>query len=417
MRNMLIFHHVNGSENIQNIMNQFYPELTQDENQNACMIRVIEGMNKHSNAIQCSTVLKDHWLVLPTKDSNVYQSITQDRYVTSSDAYFMGTSKSIHQAPNLSKNETKSMIEHLKEAGGPESFSLMETYHDWLHEFKEDLDDHPVKNTLAETTKYVVKESGEKAHELFEATREYDKALKHYGSISHFKGKRGATLIKAAEEEVVKAHAHLQKHLLGAVAKKAKKIISTKGLSGHITKGLQAVHSPKAGMALAKQYKNAGTFLVESSTYTKWIGIGKFGKVIGAGVLAFNIGVVANETYETYKEGGDWEEKATEGGLGIVGGTGGEILGGAGMTAAAETIVSGVNAVRTASVLTDFLVSAEIGADIGAVGGVETGPGLIIIIPVCALIGGVAGAIVGEKAVKTAVKVVFDTVKKYVHFD
>ena len=47
--------------------------------------------------------------------------------------------------------------------------------------------------------------------------------------------------------------------------------------------------------------------------------------------------------------------------------------------------------------------------------GSATGPGLVFVVPVCALIGGVAGAIVGEKAVKTVVKVGYETIEKWIH--
>jgi len=355
MSEKIIVHCANsGFETVDDLIDMYYPELVEEKRRKA-MGAAIKRMNFHNGNMPFDSIGSFTFAILPHRSSSAFDYALTHNNPNETSCAFKASSQ-FETLPQLKREERNHVTGFAKDIGLKEVFHSASFYNDWLNQFKENLSESPVKDSIIVSTKRVIEQTSEHSAKVYEATLEFDKALKKYASSS------GKSLRQAAKSEVLEAHKNLQK----AIPKAIKERIN-KAEMGSLSRGMKAIKSPGNAMRSAARIGGSESFVMLDSEYTKAIRILKYGKYASNGLIFFDVGLNTVDVVQAYEKGEDWEELAWENGAGIVGSLAGAALG-------------------------EFIA------------GVASGPAAIFTVPVAA----VSGSILGEKAAKALVKVIYE---------
>ncbi|MES2615370.1 MAG: hypothetical protein V4591_08145 [Bdellovibrionota bacterium] len=309
MSDEIILHRINTHQKIDDLIEDFYPEFCTPYKRNA-IFEAIKGMNEHNGNVTRGFLPLGSWVLLPAYSSTAYCHIADQDVPSTGLSYVLATSP-IHGVHHV--RDTQSALHQGMKALGPQKMLATSTAtFDWWQEFHGNLAESPKKDTLLESSKYVIEKSGEHGASVYMATRSLDQALKKFGSAS------GREARQAAKQEVLSAHKQLQHELPKSVKKLVTHFADKRFTHTSHRRGLKALTSPGNAMRSATQLAGSDTLVIAGSDYTKMIKLMKHGEHIGKGFIALDIATNTFDVVEAYEKDENWKGLAFEDSAGLV---------------------------------------------------------------------------------------------------
>ncbi|MES2614211.1 MAG: hypothetical protein V4591_02230 [Bdellovibrionota bacterium] len=334
MPDEIILHQINTHQKIDDLIEDFYPEFCTPHKRNA-ISEAIRGMNEHNGNVTRGLLPLNSWVLLPAYSSSVYGHIVDQEAPSAGLCYVLATSP-IHGIHHL--RDTQSVLHQGMKALGPQKMlaTSVATF-DWWQEFHGNLTESPKKDTLLESSKYIIEKSGEHGASVYVATRSLDQALKKFGLAS------GREARQIAKQEVLSAHKQLQHELPKSVKKLVTHFADKKFTKTSYRRGFRALTSAGNAMRSATKFAGSDTLVIAGSDYTKMIKLMKYGEHVGKGFIALDIATSTVEVVGAYEKGENWKELAFEDSAGLIfssiGGLAGGVLGFASATVCAPCVV------------------------------------------------------------------------------
>ena len=202
MSREIILHQINTHQNLNDIIEDFYPEFCTPDKKPA-ILDAIQGMNAHNGNITGGVLSLSSWILLPAYSSSVYDYIVEQKTPSPGVCYAMATIP-IYGIPNVTSNQS-ALHQGMKKFGPQKMLAVAEFTHDWYHEFKENLTESPKKDSIIESLHYVAEKGGEHGAALYMATRSLDQALKKFASATTRETRRvGKQIVMSKSKEVQK---------------------------------------------------------------------------------------------------------------------------------------------------------------------------------------------------------------------
>lgn len=358
--NDLIFYQVESSgHTVDDLVDSFYPEFAFDNKKRTAIKAAIIAMNKHLGISDFGSLSFLSWVVMPDYGSSVCRRIADRANPDALDSAWEAQNL-VSDVPDISGNTD---IQYAMEQYGPAKiFAISDFYFDWLNEFKANLAESPLKDSVTESTSYFIEKAGEHGYEVFIATRSLDTALKKFASAS---GKEARQLAKS---EVLIAHKNLEHELPKAVKSLVNHYSHKTSMRPSSFRGFRAINSAGNALRSADKLSKSNSFVISSSKYTKMVKVMKYGRYVGKGLIALDVITNSVDVTHAYEKGENWKELAFE----------------------------------------DFgaIAGSLVGGGLGGIESIASGPGAIFTAPILSI----SGAIIGEKSGKSLGKLVYKAI-------